>query len=126
MKILLLEDDLLTLEAVAMFLRSHNLEVKTATSINRAVQCLADWVPDLITTDVGLDDKDAFAFLDMLEKSVHTSQIPVIAVSGYMLGNIQRKRFKAYLTKPVQLPELLRLIMKIGNDGPSIPGLPEQ
>lgn len=124
MKILLLENDLLTLEAVSMFLRSHNLEVKTATSINRALQCLVDWVPDLIVTDVGLDDKDAFAFLDMLEKSAHTSQIPVIAVSGYMLGNTQRKRFNAYLTKPFQLPELLRLVMKIGNQGSSTPDLP--
>lgn len=113
MKILIVEDDLLTLESVSEFLRAQSLEVKTATSIDRALECLSKWIPDLIITDVGLEDRDAFAMLDLLAQSDRTAKIPIIAVSGYILGNAQRRRFGGYLTKPIDLQQLLQLVRKV-------------
>lgn len=115
MKILIVEDDLLTLESVSEFLRAQSLEVKTAPTIDRALECLSNWTPDLIITDVGLEDRDAFAMLDLLAQSDRTAKIPIIAVSGYILGNAQRRRFGGYLTKPINLQSLLQLVRKVAS-----------
>lgn len=112
MKVLLVEDDILTLEWSTIFLKSKGLEVKAVDSLLRAHECLCDWLPDVIVSDVSLKGENALDFVDQLQADTRTAGIPVIAVSGYILGQAQRKKFHDYLMKPVHPDQLLASILK--------------
>jgi signal transduction histidine kinase len=72
--------------------------------------------PDLILMDINLPGMDGIAAKKILDGNDLTQNIPVIAVSAAaMQENLERAMevsFKAYLTKPFQVSELIEVIEK--------------
>ncbi len=70
-------------------------------------------VPDLIIMDINLPGMSGFETLDIMKRDDVTSNIPVIALSANaMEHDVQKGReagFLHYLTKPLQLSELIRV-----------------
>ena len=112
MKVLFIDDDLMTAEWVSLFLSSNDIETKTADSLSTAKECLRGWIPDLIVSDLSLNGDNAFSLLDHLATDETTTRIPVIALTGYSLKDSDKGRFQGYLTKPVAPEELLNMIQK--------------
>ncbi|PWT91294.1 MAG: hypothetical protein C5B54_05570 [Acidobacteria bacterium] len=113
MKVLLVEDDILSLEWMSIFLKSKNLELKTATSVKRAIEWLDDWRPDIIISDVELDGSSAFLLIDHLESDETIADIPVVAMSGFMLAPAQQRGFDGYLIKPIDPERLWKMIQDL-------------
>lgn len=70
--------------------------------------------PDLILLDINLPDMDGYAVMRCLREHPATAHIPVVAVSANaMPQDIERGRaagFADYLTKPLNVARLLRLV----------------
>ncbi len=113
MRVLLVEDDVLSSEWLSLFLQGKGLEVTTAFSVGEAMQQISSAVPDIVVTDIGMRGQDGFDLLDMLQSDRKTAGIPVVAVTGYDVEEERKGRFFAYLSKPLDANLLLSLIEKV-------------
>jgi CheY-like chemotaxis protein len=93
------------------------LELVTASDPFRGLELAQSLQPDLILLDIQLPGIDGFEVLRRLRADPRTADIPVIAVSANAmpadLRAGQSAGFQAYVTKPVNLDELLTTIREL-------------
>ena len=81
-KILHVDDDLaLSALIAAVFEQFDGFDLKTATSGAEALECLADFAPDLILLDLSMPDMDGLEFLKVIVAK--HNKIPVIFMTQY-------------------------------------------
>jgi pilus assembly protein CpaE len=109
-KVLVVDDDRLTLTIVEDTLRESGLEVETAQSGQEALQKVAVFDPDLIVLDVVMPGLDGFEVARRLRKDSRRALTPIIMLTTK--GGISDKMtaFQAgaddYITKPFDPVEL--------------------
>jgi len=108
--ILIVDDDPLVADSLAVFLRSRGYEVAVETDSHRALRLLRDGHnPDLLLTDVNMPGLDGFGLLREARK-VDPSLV-IVLLTGY--GTIEsavkamRDGAEDYVTKPVIDEEML-------------------
>lgn len=73
--------------------------------------------PDLIISDIVMPIADGWQMIEMLQESVATQNIPVIAISGKNDNSMQEKAetwgCKVFLTKPVNLEKLQEAVSSL-------------
>jgi FixJ family two-component response regulator len=107
-RILLVEDDAATRKGLAALLTSAGYEVLAIGSLKAAITALVEESPDLLITDVRLEDSNGLHLV-----AVNPKQIPVIVVTGYpdrALEADARRFGAAFLLKPIRPSELLELV----------------
>jgi CheY-like chemotaxis protein len=115
-KILLVEDHLDTVNAMARLLHMTGFEVKTATTYAGALKACDDSATyDLLISDVGLPDGSGYDLMrEMLDRRCATRGI---AVSGYGAeADVQQALeagFSAHLVKPVEFDALQNAIRRL-------------
>jgi PAS domain S-box-containing protein len=113
--ILYIEDNLANLQLVERALtRQPGFNVLTATQGRLGLVLARDRQPDLILLDLHLPDTTGEEVLEELTSTPETAAIPVIVVSAAASkGRVQRLRQRGahhYLTKPIDLAELLEVV----------------
>ncbi|MGL5063779.1 MAG: hybrid sensor histidine kinase/response regulator [Microcoleus sp.] len=116
-QILVVDDTSTNLKLVSDFLRESQFEVRVAKSGLQAMKLLETINPDIILLDVVMPEMDGFETCRLLKSSPKTKDIPVIfmtavddaasadyKVKGLELGAVD------YISKPIQLPEVLARI----------------
>jgi len=112
--ILVVEDDPDMRELIATHLQTAGYAVRTAANgLHAAAACVAV-KPDLIISDVHMPRMGGFDMIKILKSEDEMKDIPVIFLTvdegkrgrGSELGAV------AYLTKPVQVDELLKVVRK--------------
>lgn len=83
-KVLVVEDEELLLQAISKKLSSQGIEVVTSTSATQAMDYLKnlDGLPDAIWLDYYLPDMNGLDFVKELKKEEKWSEIPVVVVSN--------------------------------------------
>ena len=114
-KVLYIEDDLINLELIERLLAlNKSLHLLTATRGERGLEIARAERPELILLDVHLADMDGADVLRALRDDPTTADVPVVVVSADAMGEqIERMRHlgaQAYVTKPVDIDELRRVI----------------
>ena len=110
-RILIVDDDSLIQESLALFLRLHGYVVESAMNGHDALESIAVHRPDLVVLDLGLPDQDG---LQVCERIRQTSDVPIIVLSAR--GGDQDKvtvlerGADDYVTKPFSSDELLARI----------------
>lgn len=80
-RILLIDDDLSLLGAIARFLRDEGYEVRVFDQPAAAADMVGDWQPDLVITDLKMP---GFSGLDVLRQVRQTSpQTPILMFSAF-------------------------------------------
>ncbi len=113
--VLYIEDNPANLELVRHALsREPDIELKTALDAQSGIDLARADRPDLILLDINLPGMDGYEALNYLLADERTRDIPVIAVSASaMPADIHKgmnSGFANYLTKPLDLPLLLKEI----------------
>jgi len=118
-RVLVVDDDIESLDMTGTMLRSAGADVRTAVSAFRAYEVVASWQPDVVLADLGMPGEDGF----MLQRGLRMSfaqagvQVPMIAVTAYGAPEHRERAlqegFELYLTKPVDLQELARTIVRV-------------
>ncbi len=116
--VLIVEDDVETLELLALGLAAVGANVKKAGSAEDGMGLLESWRPDVILCDIQLPGIDGYTFLELLRANPRLRSIPAAALSG-VLGipreHVPRASFEKLLSKPSKLPEIVLALATLAN-----------
>ncbi|QWR77813.1 hybrid sensor histidine kinase/response regulator [Candidatus Magnetomonas plexicatena] len=94
--------------------RYNNMRFISAMNGLTGVQLALEHKPDVILTDINLPDISGTDVLKRIRENVETSQIPVIALSGFVddgaSSTVNRNDFTGFLLKPFNFKELMGII----------------
>lgn len=106
--VLIVEDDLDTREMLGRFLELEGYNVETAENGKRALERLGSGVGAcVILLDLMMPVMDGWQFRQEQIRDAALADIPVIVVSAAGRERLEKIHANAYLSKPVDLDELL-------------------
>jgi DNA-binding response OmpR family regulator len=112
--ILIIEDDMYIAKLLSVRLEHRGHTVVWAHDGNQAIARARCHLPDLVLLDVTLPGMNGFQVLQQLKQNPCTHDIPVIMLTAQTDGasvlNGLDRGAEAYLTKPIDFPEVLRRI----------------
>ncbi|HNT77080.1 MAG TPA: response regulator [Anaerolineae bacterium] len=113
--ILIVDDNPINLGIIADYLESYHFNILTATDGADALKIVKGVTPDLILLDVMLPDMDGFEVCRQLKAQKPLQDVPLIFVTALTETEYKIKGFEVgamdYITKPLQLPEVLSRVM---------------
>ena len=113
-KILLVDDDISTLQIVGTMLERQGHEIVAANNGDKAISLALEVVPDLILLDITMPGPDGYQVTRTLKADKKTSKVPIILFSAKSDVNDKIIGFEAgaddYITKPIHPSELLNRI----------------
>ncbi|GAA6205448.1 response regulator [Thalassotalea sp. SU-HH00458] len=118
LKVLIIEDDPISLHLTSDILNLYNVECDPAYSGRRALACLKSKQYDLILLDIGLPDTNGIYLLDQISQSENNKNANTIMLTG----NRQKKTAleciklgaKNYVVKPLRQSNLVSMCEKLG------------
>lgn len=118
LKILLVEDDLLSTDVFRFALEEKGFEFRSASKAADALEILKEWHPDVIVSDLGLPDEDGYSLIKKI-RTLPDSQkaaIPAIALTGYGVaeGNAAVSAgFQIFRSKPIDPDTLISVVKEV-------------
>jgi two-component system, cell cycle response regulator DivK len=114
MKILLVEDNEPSRDALSRRLQRRGYELQTAVDGEQAVSVAGAALPDLILMDLGLPVIDGWEATRQLKAADTTRHIPIIVLSAHAMTDDRELALAAgaddFDTKPVRFEQLLEKI----------------
>jgi signal transduction histidine kinase len=121
LRLLVVEDHLDTLQTLQQLLKRRGYLVRTAASVEQALEVAEDYEFDLLVSDIGLPDGRGTELLQKLEKRAGHAFL-AIAMSGFGtdedLRNSLHAGFAHHLTKPVEFAALHEAIARLSSSLP--------
>jgi CheY-like chemotaxis protein len=112
--IFIVEDDRDTREMLGQFLELEGFHVETAANGRQALDRLTSGLKaNVILLDLMMPVMDGWQFRQEQVRNQELADIPVIVVSAGGRELIQRVKANAYVSKPVDLEELLTQITQL-------------
>ncbi len=112
--ILLIDDEMITLENVRHFLEQQEFQVTTATDGAAAISLLQQGHFDLVITDLKMGDIDGVQVMNSAKEL--QPEIEVIIITGYATidsaVDVMAQGAFYYLSKPIKLKELHALVLR--------------
>lgn len=97
-----------------MLARLPGLELRLVAAPGAALVLVREWLPDLLLLDVQLPEMNGCELLQRLRADARLAAVPAAAVSANAMADDLRQAsaagFERYLTKPLQLHELLAVV----------------
>ena len=81
-RVLLVDDDEVNLLLTSIALRERGFSITEATSGERAIQVLADWLPDVVVLDAMMPGMDGFQTCRELRSLPGFESLPVLMLTG--------------------------------------------
>ncbi|MDE3086440.1 MAG: PAS domain S-box protein [Acidobacteriota bacterium] len=119
LRVLHIEDNLANLELVDQVLsRSGTVDLRAAMFGGLGLELAREERPDLVLLDLHLPDMPGADVLERLRQDPATATVPVVVVSAdatpEQVRGLRDKGVLAYLTKPIDLQELLAVVDRVG------------
>ena len=120
-KVLVVDDDLKSLDIACSLLIHYGAHVQRATSGKAGVELAIQFVPDFIITDISMPSMDGWELIRHLKQDRATLDIPIIALTAHAMPGHRTRAIAAgchnYLTKPLTpytfIKDLLILLVDI-------------
>ncbi|MGZ3672429.1 MAG: response regulator, partial [Bdellovibrionota bacterium] len=121
-RILLVDDETSTTEAISALLSEYGAKVETAKSAAEAMIVLKKSRPDIIVSDIAMPGEDGYTLLRKIRamEKGKARPLPAIAMTAFA-GEDDRQRameagFSAHVSKPVDLAYLSSVIAHVIRD----------
>ncbi len=108
-RVLLVDDDINLLKLLSLRLKSVDFLVETATSGRQALGMLSAFQPNLVITDLKMNDMDGMSLFENMQKDFASIPVIMLTAHGTIPGAVEatRKGVFCYLTKPFDSQQLL-------------------
>lgn len=114
MKVLIVDDELITLDFLSSALMDDDIEVYSASSASTAVDVALSVMPDLILTDLHMSGKSGLDLSAEIKSNPLLSSVPVLLISADDTAKAVKGAFHAlvvdYIEKPVDARYLKKLV----------------
>ncbi len=108
---MLVEDSPFLRYAFTRLLRLNGFEVKEANDGQEALDCLAEFQPDLVLTDLMMPVMGGVELITSIRANPETCHLPVVAITADATERAEilarRAGAVAFLSKPIELSALL-------------------
>ena len=118
-KILIVDDDDSTREALTIYLRSYGAEVEAHAAAYTVIAGLKIFKPHVLISDIAMPGEDGYSLLRKIRQlpEISLRNIPAIALTAYAsTTDIQRAvlaGFQAHFAKPVETADLVKAIVQL-------------
>ena len=117
-RVLIVDDDPMNLEMLAVALLDNGFAVRTADSGAEALAEARRLPPALVLADVMMPDMDGFQLCATLKRDPELGAVPVVLLSAAAGDSADRQRGAEvgaadYLAKPVDLSGLVRVLRRL-------------
>ena len=115
-KILVIDDDELSLELIRVLLQNLGLQVEYSNDSNQGVWKALNLSPDLVFMDIRMPGMNGYEATQMIRNHPAGKEIPVIALSAEVFEEERNKTIQAgmndYLAKPLRVNNLMEILIK--------------
>ncbi|MEV4417231.1 HAMP domain-containing protein [Catellatospora sp. NPDC049609] len=116
-RVLIVDDDVRNVFALASALEHHGMQVLYADNGNDGIQLLAEHPDiDIVLMDAMMPEQDGYETTRIIRRNPHLSTLPVVFLTAKAMPGDREVALGAgasdYITKPVDLDELLRLMAR--------------
>ena len=116
-RILVIDDEMDSLNILTLVFEHEGAEVKSAASAKEALDIVNKSTPDIIISDIGMPEVDGYTLITEIRALPQGKNLPAIALSAYA-GDIDRQRslevgFQEHLNKPVDIYNLLNATIEL-------------
>jgi PAS domain S-box-containing protein len=118
-RVLLVEDNLDTLEMLKFIFDESGAEVITATSVDEALQALDRFRPDALVSDIAMPDRDGYDLIREIRsrEPERGGKIPAVAVTAYARAEdrvrVLASGFQMHIAKPIDPDELIAVVSSL-------------
>jgi DNA-binding response OmpR family regulator len=110
-RVLVVDDDARTREAVARLLGDEGYEAATASDGEEAASLLSRWRPDLVLTDLNMPRLDGRGLLQRVRSVLPGTPVIILSARGAAeAGRLEGMGAAGFFPKPVHVEELLARI----------------
>ena len=117
-KVLLIDDDVDTLQFLGLMLTESHAQVHTCTTVTEGLAALEWFEPDVVVSDLAMPGEDGYTLISKLRNpDVLNSQVPAVALTSYVRVEDRTRAlaagFNMFVAKPVQPGELVAAIANL-------------
>ena len=117
LKILVVDDEVDSLDILIAILEQEGAELIPVASAGAAIEVFNRQLPDLIVSDIGMPEVDGYTLMEQIRALPQGQNIPAIALTAYA-NEVERQRsfdagFQKHLAKPIMIPELIAAITEL-------------
>jgi PAS domain S-box-containing protein len=118
-RVLVVEDDLDTLEMLNVILQDRGAEVITASSAGDALKALEYSLPDALISDLAMPEQDGYELIEHIRQRgpARGGNIPAVALTAYARVEDRVRAltagFQMYVPKPVDPTELVAVVANL-------------
>ena len=117
-RLLLVEDTPFLRYAFGRLLRAHGFDVCEANDGREALDCIADFHPQLVLTDLMMPVMNGIELIRALRSDPKTADLPVVAFTADPTERAEREARQAgavdYFTKPVDVASFMKRLRILG------------
>jgi pilus assembly protein CpaE len=116
-RVLVVDDDIDTLNLIGLTLKRYGFEVAKALSGQEALDLLNHDMPDLMILDVMMPQMDGYEVCRLIRADPRLARLPVVMLTARSQMESQVEAFRAgaddYITKPVRTTELIARLQAV-------------
>ena len=125
LKVLLVEDNELNRDMLSRRLVRASYEVLTAADGAQALDIIRAEHPDVVLLDMNLPVKDGWTTCQEVREDTEIGDTCIIALTAHAMSDDRARALDAgcndYATKPIDFPDLLEKIERLGHSGGKTP-----
>ena len=118
LKVLVVDDEPDARRLMEKILTDCEANVRTADSVDAALQALAEYRPDVLISDVGMPDKDGYDLIrEVRARDYSAKDLPAVALTAFARSEDRRRAmlagFQVHLSKPADPDELVAVVASL-------------
>lgn len=124
-RILIIDDEIYARDHLGKVIQRHGFDVLTAATGEEGVKSYRDHRPDFVFLDIllpGIDGEDVFKYIKEIDP-----QANVYFITGcddlFSREQAESMGARGFLTKPLFVDDVVRLLGTLKTDGPASPGI---
>ena len=121
LRLLVVDDNIDTLKLIAVIFEDYQVRVRTAVSVDEAIEVIQEWKPDVLISDICLPGKDGYSLIRSVRnfEAEQGGFLPALALTGYVFPEdyIQaiNAGFQMYISKPFDPDELVTTVVELAH-----------